>query len=191
MFPGAPGRAVPPAIQRRVLGTSRRARRCWTRGRPQIVQRCALGSAAPPPPDVGVPWNELPNRRSRGPRPGRPSRPRSRSWWVPSGMSAPRSGRPLAPAVGPADVGSAGRHDCVGGPEDVTGQLLPVVTASQAAARQRRNLSSPSTVRRSRSPKMCWCTVWLNTLLTFTVVVMAPLCHFTPKLPCTVAYPSV
>ena len=72
MFPGAPGRAVPPAIQRRVLGTSRRARRCWTRGRPQIVQRCALGSAAPPPPDVGVPWNELPNRRSRGPRPGRP-----------------------------------------------------------------------------------------------------------------------
>ena len=58
-------------------------------------------------------------------------------------------------------------------------------------ARQRRNLISPSTVRRSRSPKMCWCTVWLNTLLTFTVVVMAPLCHFTPKLPFTVAYPSV
>ena len=58
-------------------------------------------------------------------------------------------------------------------------------------ARQRRTLISPSTVRRSRSPKMCWCTVWLNTLLTFTVVVMAPLCHFTPKLPFTVAYPSV
>ena len=58
-------------------------------------------------------------------------------------------------------------------------------------ARQRRTLISPSTVRRSRSPKMCWCTVWLNTLLTFTVVVMAPLRHFTPKLPFTVAYPSV
>ena len=68
---------------------------------------------------------------------------------------------------------------------------LKAAILANRPARQRRNLISPSTVRRSRSPKMCWCTVWLNTLLTFTVVVMAPLCHFTPKLPFTVAYPSV
>ena len=50
-----------------------------------------------------------------------------------------------------------------------------------------RNLISPSTVRRSRSPKMCCWMVWLNRLFTFMVVVMAPPCHFTPKLPFTMA----
>ena len=65
------------------------------------------------------------------------------------------------------------------------------VRRPRRAVRQSLNFISLTTVRRSRSPKICCWMVWLNRLVTFTVVVMAPPCHFTPKLPFTVAYPSV
>jgi len=49
------------------------------------------------------------------------------------------------------------------------------------------NFTSPTTVRRSRSPKICCWIVWLNRLVAFTVVVIAPPIHLTPKLPFTIA----
>ena len=86
------------------------------------------------------------------------------------------------PAQSGADLG-AGPGPC---PPSESGVRRP-----RRAVRQSLNFISPTTVRRSRSPKICCWMVWLNRLVTFTVVVMAPPCHFTPKLPFTVAYPSV
>ena len=64
-------------------------------------------------------------------------------------------------------------------------------SSAEAPRCQSLNFTSPTTVRRSKSPKMCCWMVWLNRLVTFTVVVTAPPCHFTPTLPFTVAYASV
>ncbi len=50
----------------------------------------------------------------------------------------------------------------------------------------RLNRTSPTTVRRRMSPKMCCWMSWLKRFVTFSSVVTAPLFHRTPKLPFTI-----
>jgi len=76
----------------------------------------------------------------------------------------------------------AGRH---------SDAMLEVVVALHAAQRYARaayrlNRTSPTTVRRRMSPKMCCWMLWLNRFVTLTSVVIAPSLHFIPKLPFTI-----
>ena len=101
---------------------------------------------------------------------------------VPHGGGRGRlNGRWAATAARPAAPGRRGFDETL---ERAGASPLPCPSDGERR-RYRLNRTSPTTVRRRMSPKMCCWILWLKRFVTFNSVVIAPPLHLTPKLPFT------